>query len=48
MPGQRVDDMCRIAGKRDKSVEEIMPKRRKSAVAAAVAPAPTPEAGGTG
>jgi len=37
-----------IAGKRDKSLEEIMPKRRKSAVAAAVAPAPTPEAGGTG
>ena len=37
-----------IAGKRDKSVEEVMPKRRKSAVAAAVAPAPTPEAGGTG
>ena len=37
-----------IAGKRDKSVEEIMPKRRKSAVAAAVPPAPTPEAGGTG
>jgi len=37
-----------IAGKRDKSVEEIMPKRRKAAVAAAAAPAPTPEAGGTG
>jgi len=38
-----------IAGKRDKTLEEVMPKRRKSAVAAAAAPATlTPEAGGTG
>jgi small subunit ribosomal protein S5 len=40
-----------IAGKRDKSVEEVMPKRRKTAITAgatAAAPAaPAPETGGT-
>jgi small subunit ribosomal protein S5 len=41
-----------IAGKRDKSVDEVMPKRRKSEIAAtapAAAPVPPPpEAGGAG
>jgi small subunit ribosomal protein S5 len=44
-----------IAGKRDKSVDEVMPKRRKAALAAAAAAAPAaapaapaPEAGGAG
>jgi small subunit ribosomal protein S5 len=38
-----------IAGKRDKTVDEIMTKRRKDVVPVATpAAAPTPEAGGTG
>jgi small subunit ribosomal protein S5 len=45
-----------IANKRDKSLDEVMPKRRKEALAAAAAaapaavpvPAPVPEAGGAG
>jgi small subunit ribosomal protein S5 len=42
-----------IAGKRDKSLDEVMPKRRKEALAAAAAAAapaavPVPEAGGAG
>ena len=41
-----------IAGKRDKSLDEVMPKRRKSEITAgppAAAPAaPSPEAGGAG
>jgi small subunit ribosomal protein S5 len=39
-----------IAGKRDKTIDEVMTKHRKAAPtpAAAASPAPTPEAGGTG